>query len=42
MDIAKIDKNFAQQTKRFENGMVEYTLPCDEFAVYGVFYDEMV
>ena len=40
MDIAKIDKNFAQQTKRFENGMVEYTLPYQGFDLYGIFYDE--
>ena len=40
MDIAKIDRNFAQQTKRFENGMVEYTLPYEGFELYGIFYDE--
>lgn len=39
MGIAKIDKNFAIQNEKNE-GMVEYTIPCPLFDLYGIFYSQ--
>ncbi len=39
MGLEKIDKNFVAENER-NDGMVQYTLPCEKFDLHGVFYDE--
>ena len=40
MRIENIDKNFAHGTAITKDGMVEYAIPHENFALYGIFYDK--
>ena len=40
MRIENIDKNFAHSTVVTKDGMTEYPIPNENFALYGIFYDE--
>ena len=40
MRIEEIDKNFARGVAVTKDGMTEYPIPHDSFALYGIFYDE--
>lgn len=40
MKIDKIDKNFVQTTYVESDEMRSYTIPCEGFDLYGVFYDD--
>ena len=40
MDIEKVDKNFVKEELVQSDDKKCYTLPCKEFDLYGVFYDE--
>lgn len=40
MEIEKIDKNFEAKNAVCRDGKITYTLPCEPFDVYGVFYDQ--
>ena len=40
MGIEKLDKNFAQSQYIETDDKIKYTIPCEPFDLYGVFYDE--
>ena len=40
MNIEKIDKNFIQTKYERKDSKKTYTIPCEGFDLYGVFYDE--
>ena len=40
MRIDKIDTNFAKSNLNTKDGLMEYTIPHPNFALYGIFYDE--
>lgn len=40
MGIEKIDPNFKKQELELSTNSACYTIPCDKFDLYGVFYDE--
>ncbi len=40
MNIEKIDKNFKKDRVEETGGKLCYTVPCEGFDLYGVFYDE--
>lgn len=40
MDIAKIDKNFAVGEYKDDGDTRYYTIPCEPFDLYGVFYEK--
>lgn len=40
MDISKIDKNFSMNNTTVEGGVRYYTIPHENFALYGVYYHE--
>ena len=39
MNIERVDKNFLKTAVRTSN-KIRYTIPCDGFDLYGIFYDE--
>ena len=39
MRIEEIDKNFARGSVVTKDGVTEYAIPHDSFALYGIFYD---
>ena len=38
MGIEKIDKNFANQTVEYKDGVAYYAIPNKNFDLYGVYY----
>ena len=40
MNIEKIDPNFKKENCRESEGRRFYSIPCEGFDLYGVFYDE--
>ncbi len=40
MDVARLDKNLAQEKGSLEDGYKAYTLPCENIDLYGVTYNK--
>ena len=40
INIEEIDKNFARGTAVTKNGITEYSIPHEDFALHGIFYDQ--